>query len=52
MKQIKVIVYKIMPVISLDLIDITFEKLVFLKSSNRRVRGREENRKKPFISLH
>jgi hypothetical protein len=47
MKQIKVTVHIIMPIIKLDLIDITFEKLVFLKSSSRR--GGGEKRTKAFL---
>jgi hypothetical protein len=39
MKQTKVTVHKILPIIYLDLIDITFKNLVFLKTSSRRGGG-------------
>jgi hypothetical protein len=39
MKWTKVTVHKIMPIIWLDLIDITFKKLAFLKSHSRRGGG-------------
>jgi hypothetical protein len=50
MKQIKVNVHKIMPVILLYLIDINFEKLVFLKSSSRRNGG--EKRTEVIVFLY
>jgi hypothetical protein len=51
MKQTKVTVYKIMPIIQLDLIDITFEKLVFLKSSSRRGGGEKRIEDLYFFTL-
>jgi hypothetical protein len=49
MKHIKVTVHKIMLVISLDWIDITFEKTFFLKVATEEVGEKREQ--KTFICL-